>query len=132
MRNAKGFTLVELLVVILIITILATILIPNFTAFRKRAYDAVAVSYLNDAAKFQEIHLIDYNSYTGDLNRLVVYYGLKPIPTGLEFRVRSASDSDYCMVAGHPRGTYYFAATPSRGVYKTTVQVTNPPPSSCP
>jgi type IV pilus assembly protein PilA len=131
MRNAKGFTLVELLIVILIITILATILIPNFTAFRRRAYDAVAVSYLNDAAKFQEIHLIDYNTYASDLNRLISL-GLKPVPADLEFRIRSVSSSDYCMLAGHPRGTFYFAATPSRGVYKTTVPVTAAVPATCP
>jgi prepilin-type N-terminal cleavage/methylation domain-containing protein len=130
MRNAKGFTLVELLIVILIITILATILIPNFTAFRKRAYDAVVVSYLSDVAKFEEIYLIDNNSYTANLNNLYPL-GLKPVPSGVMIGFRNSSHG-YCFVAAHPRGTVWFVVTPSNGVYKTNSAANGGAPSNCP
>ncbi len=41
-RSVKGFTLIELMVVIAIIGILAIIAIPNFLAYRARAYNAAA------------------------------------------------------------------------------------------
>ena len=48
--NSKGFTLIELMIVIAIIGILAAIAIPNFIAYRNKAFCSAAESDANSIA----------------------------------------------------------------------------------
>ena len=49
MKNKKGFTLIELMIVVGIISILASIAIPNFLTYKTKAYDISAKSDLKNA-----------------------------------------------------------------------------------
>jgi prepilin-type N-terminal cleavage/methylation domain-containing protein len=60
----QGFTLAELLVVVLIIAVLAAIAIPVFLDQRSRAYDAVLKSDLRNAATAENGYLAGHDSYS--------------------------------------------------------------------
>ncbi len=49
-NNSKGFTLIELMIVIAIIGILAAIAIPNFIAYRNKAFCSAAETDANSIA----------------------------------------------------------------------------------
>ncbi|MBF0542687.1 MAG: prepilin-type N-terminal cleavage/methylation domain-containing protein, partial [Nitrospirae bacterium] len=47
-RNIKGFSLIELLVVMTIVSILATIAVPQLSIYKQRAFDAVSLTDLRN------------------------------------------------------------------------------------
>jgi type IV pilus assembly protein PilA len=58
-----GFTLLELLVVVIIIGILAGISIPVFLSQRQKGYDATAINDLRSLAGLEEVYLSDFSTY---------------------------------------------------------------------
>jgi len=63
-RGSMGFTLVELLIVVVIIGILAAIAIPKFTTTKEKAYLASMKTDLRNLVTAEESYLYDHNVYT--------------------------------------------------------------------
>jgi type IV pilus assembly protein PilA len=62
-KNQKGFTLIELLIVVAIIGILAAIAIPQFAAYRAKAYNSAAQSDLKNIKTGMEAYMADNQEY---------------------------------------------------------------------
>jgi len=62
-KNKKGFTLIELMIVIAIIGILAAIAIPKFSEYRRKAYDSAALSDLKNFRTDVEAFYADHDRY---------------------------------------------------------------------
>jgi type IV pilus assembly protein PilA len=63
-QDDKGFTLIELMVVVLIIAILIAIAIPTFLGLRSRAQDRAAQSDLRNAMTAAKAFYTDDEAYT--------------------------------------------------------------------
>ncbi len=62
-RDVRGFTIIELLIVVVIIGILAAIAIPKFANTKQKAYVASMRSDLRNLATAQEGYLHDFFTY---------------------------------------------------------------------
>lgn len=61
--NEKGFTLIELMIVIAIIGILAAIAIPQFSKYRQRSFNASALSDLRNVRTDVEGYYAEWQHY---------------------------------------------------------------------
>lgn len=62
-KGEKGFTLIELMIVIAILGILAAVAIPNFLNARGKAQDAAALSTLEAMKTAMEMYAADNGAY---------------------------------------------------------------------
>src|SRR4026209_2686700 len=66
MLNRKGFTMIELLIVVVIIGILAAIAIPKFAATKDKAKLASVKTDVRNIETSQEAYFSDYATYAAD------------------------------------------------------------------
>ena len=64
--RTRGFTLIELMIVVAIVAILAAIAYPAYTSHVRKGYRAAAQSYLMDLAQKQTQYLLDNRAYASN------------------------------------------------------------------
>jgi general secretion pathway protein G len=108
MKMAKGFTLVEILIVVVILGILAAIVIPQFTGASTEAKEAALTSDLQAVRSQIELYKIQHN---GDIlpGEIVLSDGSITPATAVSFAEAMTSKTDKNGVVGvDPPSTYRF------------------------
>ena len=102
--NQKGFTLIELMIVIAIIGILAAIAIPQFAAYRQRAGDASTIADIRNVATAQEAYFVDNDTYAPNIGALDSSYGFVSPSAGVT--LTTAGDANtYTITGTNSKGT---------------------------
>jgi type IV pilus assembly protein PilA len=124
-RGEDGFTLIELMVVVLIIAILIAIAIPTFLGARQRAQDKQAQSNLRNALVTEDEFYTDNQAYSADnaangalkgLEPQLDWGNLKADQAGVEASLDAANDQTVTLRSTSVSGTTFCLGKVASGV----------------
>ncbi len=129
-QKEKGFTLIELMIVVAIIGILAAIAIPQFAKYRVKAYNSAAESDLRNIMTAEEATYADSQAYVNDAGAQGAGSGVTSLPAALvgaklskNVTARINTDTNgsvYAAFTGHNKGDRAYGGDSTGTVaYKT-------------
>ncbi|MBN6775067.1 prepilin-type N-terminal cleavage/methylation domain-containing protein [Pseudomonas granadensis] len=124
-RTNRGFTLIEIMIVIAIIGIVITIAAPSYTEYLKKGRRAEVVSLLSEQAQILERFYTRNNVYTGvtGLSAGNDFYTLTPTITDQTF-VLTATRKSGTSMATDKCGDFTLTNTGVRGMNNATTGLT--------
>ncbi len=114
MKNSRGFTLIELMIVVAIIAVLSAIALPAYNAYTIKASREAAQTELLQMAALQEKIYLNGNSYSVAAGNIITdaYTGQ---PTGGLGWAATSKDKKYnfeCLVANCTANSFLITAIP--------------------
>jgi len=116
-RRRRGFSLIELLIVIAIILIIITIALPKFQSAQRFARETAAMGAIRTIHTMQVQYYSQYGKYASSLTEMGPPTSGAPSP--------AAADLIDSTLAGGVKGGYKFSVTPNQGGYAINANPVN-------
>ncbi len=108
LSREEGFTLIELMIVMVYISILIAIAVPSYVRFRVRAQDSKAQANIRQALTSAEAYYTDNGNYTGMTKSALISSYNSGLSTDANLKVAVISATQYCWSDPGGGVTWYY------------------------